>query len=122
MTILGLVVAFLLFGVALAVASILDLLPGSLALFIAAVLLVGIILVLRLVKQRAFPLCKNGTCGVSDYEGLPVTGSTDKGLRFKCKCGDVYRWEGNHFYLIEEDGHEVLYKARKCIGFPWVDC
>ncbi len=121
MTLIGLVVSIIMFGVALVVANILDLLPFYLAVVVASLIAIGIILIVLLLKRRALPVCKNGTCNVTDYEGIPVANSSDKGLRFKCKCGDVYRWENNRYYLIEQDGHEVLYKVRKCIGFPWSD-
>ena len=118
MTLIELILLIACFGVVLAVASLLDALPGAFSAIGFATFLGGIFFGLWLLKKRALPLCKNGTCGVKDFTGIPVQ-RTDHGAKFKCRCGDVYRLEGNRFFLIGEDGCETLFKVRERTGGTW---
>lgn len=120
MTLIELVLLILLFGVVLVFGSFLDALPGALAIIVLLGILFAVAFFVWLLKKRVLPLCRNGNCRVKDYEGLPVQ-ANDHGAKFKCRCGDIYRLEGNRVFLIGKDGSEVVYKVRKHSGGAWVD-
>ena len=49
----------------------------------------------------AQPLCRNGACGLGDYEWLP---SKDGFLVCRCKCGCCYIIKGHRFLELLSDG------------------
>jgi hypothetical protein len=120
MTLIGLVLLILLFGIVLAVGTFLDALPGALSIIGFVAILCAFIFFAWLLKKRALPICRNGTCRVKDYEGLPVQ-MNEHGAKFRCRCGDVYRLEGNRFLFIGKDGREAVHKVRKHTGGAWGD-
>ncbi len=123
MTLINLLFAVIVFFVLLGAAKILDTYIGH-SFWINALILAVLVSLFMMVRRYAgkalFPKCKNGTCGPSDYEGIPVRPG-DKGLTFKCRCGQLYLRKRNRFFILGDGGQAIPYKIKRHFYTRWDD-
>jgi len=62
-----------------------------------------------------------GICGSEEYEYVSDDESEATWITLKCRCGQLYRLQGDSFFALTDDGQIKKYKIRKYCLATWTD-